>query len=347
MDSRLAACLACLILVAPAFAAEFDWHLPPGFPAPRVPEGNPVTAGKVALGRRLFYDKRLSVNQAIACGSCHSPSRSFVDEKGRSAGAFKDSLPRDTLPLVNLAYRNSFGWADASVRSLERQMQMPLFNDHPVEMGLTGNEAMVLARIRNDRDYLEGFDEAFPGEPITIGAVIDAIAAFERTLISGRSAFDRWLFSDVHPSDEAVRGFRLFRSERLRCNRCHGGIGFNGDFHFRANDTASADYFDMGLGGTDKGLFEATRAAADRFRFRVPTLRNIAVTAPYMHDGRFRTLDEVIDHYAAGPNPAEGLSGFRLTARERSSLIAFLNLLTDDAFLSEPRFQPPQKQPAR
>jgi len=220
-------------------------------------------------------------------------------------------------------------------------MQTPLFNVHPVEMGLAGNEAVVLARFRADRDYVEDFDEAFPGAPITMDAIIDAIASFERTLISGRSAFDRWLFGDVRPSDEAVSGFRLFRSERLKCNRCHGGIGFNGDFHFRAGDTAPALYFDMGLGGTDDGLLEATGAAADRFRFRVPTLRNVAVTAPYMHDGRFGTLDEVIDHYAAGPNPAEGLSGFRLTNRERSSLIAFLNLLTDDAFLSEPRFRPP------
>lgn len=234
------------------------------------------------------------------------------------------------MSLVNLAGQSTFGWADHNVRTLESQAERPLFSTAPVEMGIAGLEDEVSARLGADAARAALFARAFPGEPIDVAHAIAAIASFERTLVSRDSPFDRWIDRDVRPADAVVRGFRLFSGARLGCSRCHAG-----------RDLRVEGYFVTGVPGDDPGLGEVTHAVRDLGAFKVPTLRNIEVTAPYMHSGEFATLDDVIDFYAAGPNPANGLGGFELSQRERSDLLAFLGALTDTGFLTNPALGPP------
>ena len=267
-----------LLLLA---AAGFSWRLPPGFPPPRVPADNPVTAEKVALGRRLFYDVRLSGNGTQACASCHQQRRAFTDGRARALGSTGESHPRSAMSLANVAYAASLTWVDAGQRSLEDQMLVPLLGVTPREMDLGGHEEEIAGRLGSDPLYSKLFSEAFPGEraPVNLGNVQKAIASFERTLLSGNAPYDRLVWKDERDalSPAARRGMALFFSERLSCSKCHAGFTFSGPVAWEGRAARRRPRFeDNGLGG----------------RFRVPTLRNVAVTAPYMHDGRFATLGE-------------------------------------------------------
>ena len=265
----------------------YDWELPQGFPAPCVPADNPMSVEKVTLGRRLFFDTRLSGNGTQACATCHQPQRAFTDGKAHALGSTGQSHPRGSMSLANVAYNASFTWVDAGRASLEDQAQGPMFNQDPIELGLAGVEAEAAGRIAADNRYAEAFGVAFPeeAEPITLDNVRKAIACFERTLLSGDSPYDRLVWRDDRAalSDSARRGMTLFFSDRLACSKCHAGFSFSGPVAYDSSPPAQATFHDTGLDG----------------RFRAPTLRNIAVTAPYMHDGRFATLDQVIDHYAS------------------------------------------------
>jgi cytochrome c peroxidase len=239
---------------------------------------------------------------------------------------------------------------------------VPLFNQAPVEMGLGGREAEVLARLAQTQLYGDLFARAFPGDPapFTIDNVSRALACFERTLIAGETPYDRLLFRDEASalSASARRGMQLFFSERLACGRCHAGVNLSGPVARADRDAPEPTYhntalYDLGDGrypALNEGLFRATGQARDMGRFRAPTLRNIAVTAPYMHDGSIATLEAVIDHYAAGGRASsnrwksEGLKGFRLEPGERADLLAFLQSLTDESFLHDPRFANPFAQ---
>jgi cytochrome c peroxidase len=239
------------------------------------------------------------------------------------------------MPLINVAYNVSFGWTKPQLQSLESQMLEPLLNEHPVEMGLAGRQEAVCMQLDADPDYHAAFTETFPaeGSPVTFDRVVKAIAAFERTLISGESRFDRYVFAGDHSalSAQAKRGMALFYSPRAGCGSCHSGFNFDGNWRDAQGETGRASF--------------AMNGTSDQ-AMRVPTLRNIAITAPYMHDGRFATLDAVLDHYAAiadqirtGKVPPHvkvdpRLAGFSLSADERSDLVAFLNTLTDEAFLA-------------
>lgn len=311
--------------IGAAEAPVYRWHLPRGFPEPVVPADNPMSAAKVALGRRLFFETRLSVTATYSCATCHDPARAFTDARAQAVGATRQLTARSAMTLINVAYNSSYGWTEPAVTTLEAQMQQPLFNEHPIEMGLTGREAAVAALLSADPSYVSAFNAAFPEAPnsISINNLIRAIACYERTLISGDSPFDRYVFRGEHDAIDASakRGVELFYSTRLGCANCHAGFNFTGTVLHRDQRTAAPAFARTGVGATP---------------MRVPTLRNIDLTAPYMHDGRFATLDQVITHYEnANENlqPDIHLPEFKLTPAERRDLRAFLESLTDSEFI--------------
>jgi cytochrome c peroxidase len=324
-----------------------------------------MTTVKIELGRRLFHDPRLSGDGKVACASCHHPERAYTDGRARAIGIQGHRHPRSAMSLTNVAYNATLGWDDPDLTRLEDQALVPLLNTHPPEMGLAGREAEVLARLKKDRHYPPLFREAFPEDesPLTIRNITYALAAFERTLISGHSAYDRWAYGgELDALDAEQRaGARLFFSRRLSCFRCHAGFNFSGPVVYAGSDDAAPRFHNTGLYDEDgrgaypppnTGVHRHSGQPADMGRFRAPTLRNIALTAPYMHDGSIPTLEAVIDHYTAGgrartadpqvrrnasvaPDPL--MTGFVLTPQERRQLVAFLHALTDPAFVRRAR----------
>jgi cytochrome c peroxidase len=312
----------CCLLLLPCSAlasGEYRWTLPRGFPVPQVPADNPMSDEKVALGRKLFFEPMLSVTGRHSCASCHDPGRAFSDTQARSMGATGEPTRTNAMSLTNVAYNVSFGWSRADVRSLEEQMREPMLNEHPVELGLKGREAAVVANLSGDARYRKAFSAAFPQESggISFEQVIRSIAAYERTLISGRSPFDLYVFEGQHDvlSAEARSGMSLFFSERLGCSSCHSGFNFSGAWRDNQGTTAEPTFASNGVA---------------KQPMRVPTLRNVSLTAPYMHDGSVPTLEAVVEHYERGG--ATGLRAFTLTPAERRQLIAFLKSLTDPTF---------------
>ncbi len=349
----------------------YEWDLPPGFPTPRVPEDNPMSDAKVELGRALFYDARLSGNETQSCASCHRQALAFSDGLASGIGSTGEMHPRSAMGLTNIAYTSRLTWANPVLDRLEDQALVPMFGENPIELGLGGREDELLERLRSDGDYPAMFTEAFAGEAesISIGNIVRAIASFERTLISGSSPYDRYTYQgdDSAMSESALRGRDLFHSERLECFHCHGGFNFSDNVQHDGSIGAEVAFHNNALYNIDgrggypapnRGIYEHTADLRDMGRFRAPSLRNVAVTAPYMHDGSIATLDEVIDHYAAGgrtildgPYAGDGsasplksmfLHGFTLTAEERADVLAFLSSLTDESFLSDARFASPR-----
>jgi len=294
-----------------------------------------MSESKVALGERLFFDTRLSLNGRYSCASCHDPARSFSDGRTVAIGATGAALPHNAMALVNVAYNVSFGWARPRVTSLETQMLQPLLNQHPIELGVAGRKDELCGQLAADPEYAAAFAAAFPpaGPPpagqtaVTFDHVVRAIAAFERTLISGGSPFDDYVFGGQHAalSEKAKRGMASFFSARVGCARCHSGFNFAGNWRDSQGATGPASFANDGTSATP---------------MRVPTLRNVALTAPYMHDGRFATLDAVLEHYsglsrrrAAGERLDPRLPRAPLTDSERAELRAFLEGLTDESFV--------------
>jgi cytochrome c peroxidase len=319
-------------------AAEFfSSRLPRWFPVPKVPVDNPISDAKVELGRRLFYDKRLSGNGTYSCGSCHQQALAFTDGLAHAVGSTGQHHSRSSMSLANVVYNASFGWGDRR-SSLEAQMEVPMYNEQPIEMGLKGREAEVLRRLTANSRDVERFRAVFPAEddPVNLENIIKAIASFERVLVSADSAFDRYLFLDDRTamSPAARRGVTLFFSDRLRCSECHGSVNLSGPTIFSGAMPSDPEAF-----------FHDTGVSARPEKFRAPTLRNVAVTAPYMHDGSIRTLRDVIAHYARGGRHRDGKSdrvtGFTISPSETDDLIAFLESLTDEKFLTNPAFSDP------
>lgn len=345
--------------------AQSPWELPPRVSPPRVPVDAPMTPARIELGRRLFYDTRLSGNGTQSCATCHVQELAFTDGRARGLGSTGALHPRSPMSLINVAYRDALTWANPDVRSLELQAQVPLFGEEPIELGLSGHETRVFATLAADDIYRPLFAEAFPGEakPVTTTSVAAALAAFERSIVSFRSPFDRYRQNEETGalSPSAQRGMVLFfSSRRAGCSNCHHGLNLDGGSKTTASppeEVAVFQFHNTGLynlagrlsfPADNTGLHAHTGRAEDVGKFRVPTLRNIAVTAPYMHDGSIATLDEVIDHYAAGgrtpnPNRSTGLRPFTLTAAERQDLLAFLESLTDHEALRDPRWSNPWK----
>jgi cytochrome c peroxidase len=317
-----------------------------------------MSAEKVELGRYLFYDKRISVNGKESCGSCHRQELAFTDGRARAQGTTGQTHPRSAMTLVNVAYAPSLTWANPTLESLEEQALIPMLGEDPIELGLKGHEAAFLNTIKKDRVYTDLFRRAFPGEGeiYTLQNVTKAIAVFERSIVSLRSPYDRYRWGgDMSAlSDSAKRGEILFSSsERGGCFQCHGGWNFSAvRFEGGRDREVEGDgrgFFNTGVTEyltPNRGLYEQTKRPEDIGRFRPPTLRNIAITAPYMHDGSLATLEEVIDHYAAGgkidhPNKTRILRPFRLTGAEKQDLIEFLKSLTDNEVLHDPRWSDP------
>jgi len=262
------------------------------------------------------------------------------------------------MSLTNVAYNPAFTWSSDRVRSLEAQMRQPLFNEHPVEMGLKVNETSSLGAISSDPTYRTQFAAVFEGPaPISMDHIIKAIAAFERTLISGRSAFDRYIFNDDRTalSESAKRGMALFYSARTGCSQCHSGLNFSGALVYEGHEQEKALFANTGLYDvdghgaypkSDSGLIEVTHRRTDMGKFRVPTLRNVALTAPYMHDGSLPTLDAVLDHYVRGGRKSQHqdprIRPLTLTEEDRSDLVAFLGSLTDREFVEKPQVSAPR-----
>jgi cytochrome c peroxidase len=349
----MAACTAMhAVRAADDARPSFAWHLPPGFPQPAVPSDNPMSAPKVALGRRLFFETRLSITGQYSCASCHRPELAYTDGKPHAVGATGEQVRRSALSLANVAYNPAFTWGNSRIRSLEAQMRQPLFSEHPLEMGLSGDGAAALTALALDTTYIAQFGAAFSSDaPLTMEHVIQAIAAFERTLISGRSPFDRYVFDDDRSalSESAKRGMALFYSPRGGCSQCHFGINFSGPIVYEGHAKADAIYANTGLYDVDgrgsypagdQGLMEITHRAQDMGKFRVPTLRNVGLTAPYMHDGSLSSLDAVLDHYVQGghhgPRQDPKIRRLVLAAGDRKDLIAFLVSLTDQKFARNP-----------
>ncbi|HYO80928.1 MAG TPA: MbnH family di-heme enzyme [Bryobacteraceae bacterium] len=345
-----------IVVAATALASEWDWNLPKGFPPPPVPSDNPMSAPKVELGRHLFYDKRMSVNRKQSCASCHRQDLAFSDGRARAEGTTGQLHPRSSMSLVNAAYAPALTWAHPALNSLEEQALVPMLGEHPVELGLKGNEDEFLNVLRTDPLYQRLFAKAFSGpDPVNLPNVARAIAAFERSIVSMRSPYDRyrWGGDPGAISDAAKRGELLFSSsERAGCFQCHGGWNFS-SVRVRGSEPSSmedqAPFFNTGVSAyaaPNRGIHEHTKRSEDLGRFRAPTLRNIEVTAPYMHDGSIPTLEAVIDHYASGGthshvNKTRILRPFQLTQADKRDLIEFLKSLTDREMMRDPRWSDP------
>jgi cytochrome c peroxidase len=307
--------------------------VPSGFPAFVVPEDNEPTAARIELGRRLFYDERLSRTEEVACASCHRQEHAFADPERFSRGVEGRLGTRNSTALVNAAWGTSFFW-HGGTPSLELQAVAPIKN--PLEMDMTLAE--VAERLAEDRAIVAQFERAYDDAP-NESTITRALASFVRSLVSAESAYDRFLAGDEAALSEAARrGEALFNGERGECFHCHAGYNLTTNT-FKNNGTSPDD--------PDEGRREVTLRDSDFGKFKVPTLRNVAASAPYMHDGSLATLEEVIDAYAAGgrghPNTDPTIVPLELTDSDKADLLAFLEALTDDAFLTNPAFAEPER----
>jgi len=277
----------------------------------------------VLLGCRLFFEARLSSTGDYSCASCHQPRLAFTDGRALALGATGETVRRGAMSLANVAYTSAYTWASSTQKTLESQMAQPLFGTHPVEMGLARQPTRLLEELADEERYASAFRQSFPGEAqaVSMFNTIKAIAAFERTLISGRSAFDRYIYDDERGAlnESATRGMALFYSGRVGCSECHSGFNLSGAVVHQRRPDAAAVFANTGLYNvdgqgsypkSDMGLIEDTGRASDMGKFRVPTLRNIALTAPYMHDGSIAVQGQGHEGHRAGCHRAAGLAGF-------------------------------------
>ena len=359
-----------LFACADSSSLPYDWGLPAGVEPPPVPADNPMTLEKVELGRHLFYDKNLSFNQTQSCASCHEQAYGFGENKPTSVGSTGQAHRRNAQALVNIAYNKTLTWAHDGITSLEQQILLPMFGESPVELGITGNEEEILQRFKSPK-YKVLFQAAFPDQAISYDLIVKSLASFVRSLISLNAPFDRYAYygEDDALNESEIRGMNLFFSEKLECHHCHGGFNFTQSTSHETQQLDRRPFHNTGLYNvinergeagypkTDIGLAEISTLARDNGRFRAPTLRNIAVSAPYMHDGSIATLGEVIDMYARGgrnvssgelagdgklnPLKSQFVKGFELSEQDKADLLAFFYTLTDKDFLTNPKFQAP------
>ncbi|MGH1346878.1 MAG: MbnH family di-heme enzyme [Nannocystales bacterium] len=341
----------------PLEVTPWEWALPPGFPQPVVPQSNPMTVEGVELGRHLFFDTRLSVDGTYACSSCHDPESAFTDGLAMAEGVTGQIHTRGSMSLANVAYAGTLAWANPELLDLETHALVPMFGTEPVEMGLIDEDDLV-SRIASEPVYDELFAAAYPtdADPITLAHVTQALASFQRSLISGRAPFDRWFFEGDEEaiSEAAKRGWDLFNVPG-ECTYCHFGFNFSNASYFEGMPQRPLEFHNTALYNEDgqggypagnEGLYAFSGEDADMGKFKSPTLRNIAVTAPYMHDGSIATLEEMLEHYSVGgrvesPNADHRMRTFTLKDDEVADLIAFFESLTDDAFLTNPAHADP------
>jgi cytochrome c peroxidase len=349
-------------------SAAYDWQLPAWVPRPRVPDDNPMTAEKVTLGRQLFYDTRLSRDESMACSTCHQQDKSFSDGRATSPGIDGKPGLRSAMALVNLAYLPALTWANPLMKRLETQALVPIFGAHPIEMGMEGKEDLLISRLADDDNYPALFRAAFPAQDgaITLDTITKALASFERSLVSFNAPYFRFKYLGEREamSAQAQRGESLFFSEQFECYHCHGGLTFTDNLVHARLPFEELGFHNTGLYNLDgqgaypldnPGIREVTDNPADEGKFRTPTLLNVAVTAPYMHDGSIGTLEAVLtQHYAVGGKAVSDggvvsplrdplIVGYEFNEQNISDLLAFLEALTDVEFLTNPAFAAPVK----
>jgi len=336
----------------PTGPTAYALTVPAGFPTPVIPADNPLTNEGVALGRRLFYEKALSSTGTMSCGSCHQQSKAFTDGRALAVGVDGVANPRGTMSLANVLWSTQLTW-DGAFTTLETQALKPLENPIELHQPLT----VGVAKLQASGTYPALFQAAFGTQTITNELVLKALAQFERTLISGSSRYDTYMATRTGFSTDELAGLQLYTTHiapgsvrGAECFHCHSqplmSSNFEGKFF---NNGLDLTFNDPGRGGL-------TKLAVDQGKFIAPTLRNIALTAPYMHDGRFKTLEEVLDHYSdhvqmASPNLDNNLiqginnppfgTHMDLTATEKKQVLAFLKTLTDDNFVTDKRFSDP------
>jgi len=330
---------------------------------------NPFSFAKAGLGRYFFYDRRMSVNQSKSCASCHAPAFSFTDSYRRSIGALGDNVQHNARPLINIVFNKYLTAADSTLHFPEQQIGNPMFHDHPAELGWTGNEAVMLARLQQDSFYRSQLPVLFPMEknPFSIRNIQSCISSFVKTIVSFDAPYDRYLYNkdSMALTPSQVNGMKLFFSSRLQCSSCHGGINFSKPLLTEKNGEPAwyqnTGLYNMNNTGNypagDQGLVELTRQTSDMGKYLVPTLRNLAFTAPYLHDGSAETLEAVISVYENGGrhllsplNQGDGrrnpyknplISGFTLSAGEKRDLISFLFTLSDSSVCNNTRYGNP------
>ncbi|OYU54633.1 MAG: di-heme enzyme [Chitinophagaceae bacterium BSSC1] len=317
---------------------------------------------KIALGHWLFFDNRLSYNQQKSCASCHDPKFCFSDGYRTSAGTDGFNVKHNAPSLINIVFVDHLTWADSSIHNLAQQMRNPMFNEAPRELGIKGHETLVLDNLAADPYYQKAFKEAFPNEPspIKIGNVINAITAYETILTSFNSKYDRYLKGNKKAMNpQELAGLKLYQSDRLQCATCH-----DHPTRYQRQELVYANTGLYNVAGNypleDQGLFDITRNLEDRGKFRIPSLKNVMLTAPYTHNGSVQTISEMIDIYAAGgrnisdgpfkgngsqhPNKSHLIKGFQLSSLEKQQLMAFLNALTDTSNLHLEHWKDPFKK---
>ena len=307
----------------------FIIETPSGFPKMNIPSNNPMTVEGVALGKKLFHDKILSGNGMQACASCHLQSSAFSDTNQFSTGIDGFFGDRNASTIVNAGWNNANFW-DGRVTSLEDQAHDPVVN--PIEMNDTWMN--VENKLNANDEYPALFKNAFNIDYIDSNHIVMAIAQFERTLISANSKFDKYLRGEAQLTASELGGYAIFNTEKGDCFHCHGTQMFM-DNSFHNNGLDPEPFTDLGLG-------KITHNASDNGKFKTPTLRNIEFSAPYMHDGRFSTLEEVVEHYNSGGEYSSTVDplmkklgvGLQLTNQEKQDLVAFLKTLTDTDFIS-------------
>ncbi len=314
-------------------ATPYTLVIPQGLPPMNIPSTNPLTVEGVALGKRLFYDPILSGNNTQSCASCHLQEYGFTDPNQFSTGIDGIQGPRNAMPLINLGWQTKFFW-DGGANGLESQVMGPITN--PIEMHET--MANAVAKLNAHPEYPELFKAAFGSSEVTSQNLMRAIAQFERTLISGNSKYDQYLRGEALLTPQELSGKALFEDmDKGDCVHCHSAGSTFSDFEFRNTGLDSIP--------VDEGRYLITFNPSDRGKFKTPSLRNIELTGPYMHDGRFQTLLECVEHYNTGfrytenldPNLFFAVKG-RLSQQEMEDIVAFLKTLTDMEFVNNPDF---------
>jgi len=334
----------CLILVTAVLGTsqhvkkqEYELKLPLGLDETelRIPEDNPLTKEKIELGKLLYFDKRLSVDGMVACANCHNPEFGFTDGQSVPTGVGGQKGKRGAPTVINRAFSTAQFW-DGRAPSLEEQAKGPMVS--PIEMANPSHDAIV-ERLKKIKGYRELFKNAFVTKDFTIEHVVKALASFERTVHSGNSPFDKLESGGetLALSESAKSGLELFRG-KARCTQCHAGFNFTDErFHNIG--------IGMDNGEPDLGRYNVTKDEGDKGAFKTPTLREIASTAPYMHDGGFNTLEEVVDFYDKGgtpnPNLDKEIKALKLTSNEKKDLVEFLRSLSGEGW----QVTPPDKFP--
>ena len=303
---------------------------PYGFPDMLIPDDNQMTVEGVELGRQLFNDPRLSKNNSLSCAGCHNQNNSFSSPNQYNVGVDNIMGFRNASALINLGWNTSFNW-DGSALTLEEQAFEPVTN--PIEMHDTWQN--VESKLNNDSNYFIQFKNTFNIEYIDSIHIVKAIAQFERSLISVDSKYDKWRKGEVQLSLSELNGYAIFNTEKGDCFHCHGTEMFM-DNLFHNNGLDAGNFLDLGLGNISENPL-------DNAKFKTPTVRNVEFTGPYMHDGRFSTLEEVVEHYNSGGNYSTTIDplmkkvgiGLQLTNNEKNDLVNFLKTLSDNSYINK------------